>query len=67
MPASAGDDWLGEALLAVARRLSGGTLELGVHPGFEEPSRRDERETVQRFAPRALAEGHRLVPWTAVG
>ena len=67
MPTSAHDTGWEEALLAVARRLSGGSLELGVHPGFEEPSRRDERETVQRFAPRALAEGHRLVPWTAVG
>ena len=54
------------ALLAAARGLSGGSLEIGVHPGFDEPWRSDERLTVQRLAPRARAEGHTLAPWTEV-
>ena len=57
MPTSAHDTGWEEPLLAVARGLSGGSLEIGVHPGFEEPWRSDERETVQRLAPAALRRG----------
>ncbi len=66
MPTSAHDtDWE-DPLLAAARGLSGRSLEIGVHPGFDEPWRNDERLTVQRLAARARAEGHTLAPWTEV-
>jgi hypothetical protein len=64
MPTSADDRGWDAALLAAIRSLSGGSLEVGVHPGFDEDWRDDERRTVQAFAARAASEGHLLVPWT---
>ncbi|MGH3103684.1 MAG: carbohydrate deacetylase [Gaiellaceae bacterium] len=66
MPTSARDTGWEERLLAAARTLPGSSLEVGVHPGFEEEWRSDERLSVQRLARRALDEGHRLGPWTEV-
>ena len=57
MPTSAYDTGWEDPLLAAARGLSGGSLEIGVHPGFDEPWRSDERETVQRLAGRARGRG----------
>jgi predicted glycoside hydrolase/deacetylase ChbG (UPF0249 family) len=66
MPTSAHDTAWEDGLLAVARGLGSSSLEVGVHPGFDEPWRNDERLSVQRLAARARAEGHRLAPWTEV-
>jgi chitin disaccharide deacetylase len=66
MPTSADDRGWDERLLAVVRGLAGGSLEVGVHPGYDEDWRDDERRTVQAFAERARAEGHLLVPWAQV-
>jgi predicted glycoside hydrolase/deacetylase ChbG (UPF0249 family) len=66
MPTSAHDTGWEDPLLARARTLPGGSLELGVHPGYDEGWRSEERLSVQRFAPAAVAAGHRLVPWTEV-
>ena len=64
MPTSAHDTGWEEPLLAAAQRLPGASLEIGVHPGYDEGWRSEERLSVQRFAPAALAAGHRLAPWT---
>ncbi|MGH3072199.1 MAG: carbohydrate deacetylase [Gaiellaceae bacterium] len=66
MPTSAADTEWADALLAAVRRLPGESLEVGVHPGFDEEWRRDEGRTVQAFAERARGEGHTLAPWTEV-
>ena len=66
MPTSAADTGWDDPLLAAARALPGRTLEVGVHPGYEEDWRVDERKTVQRFAAAARAQGHTLVPWTEI-
>lgn len=61
MPTSAGDvDWE-QALAEIARGL-GGTLEIGVHPGYGD-WRDDERRSVLSFAQLARAHGHELVSW----
>ena len=66
MPTSAADtDWE-HRLLEAVRALPGRTLEVGVHPGFDEDWRRDEGRSVQAFAELARAEGHTLAPWTEV-
>jgi chitin disaccharide deacetylase len=64
MPTSADDRGWATELLALVRRLPGASLEVGVHPGFDEDWRDDERRTALAFAERARAEGHRLVPWS---
>lgn len=66
MPTSADDRGWAEALLAAMRRLPGGSLEVGVHPGFEEGWRDDERRSVLEFARNAREAGHELVPWERV-
>jgi predicted glycoside hydrolase/deacetylase ChbG (UPF0249 family) len=65
MPTGLADVGWDEKLLDVLRGLHG-SLEVGVHPGFEEDWRSDERRSALRFAERARAEGHELVPWTAI-
>jgi hypothetical protein len=66
MPTSAADTAWEAALLAAVRSLPGRTLEVGVHPGYDEDWRTDERTTVLRFAAAAREAGHTLVPWTEV-
>lgn len=67
MPTSAGDgDWT-EALLARVGALPGATLEVGVHPGTEEPWRDRERAAILRFAAAARARGHSLIGWRELG
>jgi chitin disaccharide deacetylase len=66
MPADLADAGWEEQLLDALRGFAG-SLEVGVHPGFEEDWRSAERRSAVRFAERARAEGHELVPWTAIG
>jgi predicted glycoside hydrolase/deacetylase ChbG (UPF0249 family) len=63
MPASAWDDQWQNRLLELLPRLRGEYLEVGVHPGYAEGWRDQERRTVQDFARRAIAAGHRLAGW----
>ncbi len=66
MPTSATDgDWA-RPLLALARELPGATLEVGVHPGFDD-WRAGERESVLELATLARDEGHTLISWKDVG
>jgi chitin disaccharide deacetylase len=66
MPTSAADgDWA-RPLLALATELPGPTLEVGVHPGFDD-WRHQERESVLELATLARDEGHTLVSWKDVG
>jgi predicted glycoside hydrolase/deacetylase ChbG (UPF0249 family) len=64
MPTSTSDaDWHGP-LLELSASL-GGSLEVGVHPGFEEPWRNEERLSLLEFARRARKRGDRLAGWDA--
>jgi hypothetical protein len=64
MPRWGGDpDWT--PILASLPR--DGTLEVGSHPGREEGWRDAERRALEAFAQAAAAQGHELVPWTAIG
>lgn len=60
MPTSAGDHGWWDPLLA--RRMEG-TLEVGVHPGYTEPWREEERTSIRRFAEAARTSGHTLIGW----
>lgn len=60
MPASAGDERWGEALLAVVRS---GTLEVGVHPGRAIAWQDAERRDVLAFAALARSRGIDIVGW----
>jgi chitin disaccharide deacetylase len=63
MPTSAGDtDWHDRLLRAVAQ-LRGTSLEVGVHPGYEEPWRDEERQSLRRFVELARQSGHGLISW----
>jgi hypothetical protein len=63
MPASAGDrEWV-DALLGRIGGRPDATLEIGVHPGHDEPWRDAERRAVQEFALRIRAAGHELIGW----
>jgi len=42
------------------------TLEIGVHPGYVDFWRSDERAGIQRFATEARALGHQLIGWKDV-
>jgi chitin disaccharide deacetylase len=66
MPTSADDRGWADALLGVARGLPGRSLEIGVHPGYDEDWRDDERRTALVFAAAAREQGHELVPWSEV-
>lgn len=61
MPTSAGDTGWERPLAEIARRLDG-TLEVGVHPGYD-GSRDSERRSVLAFAELARADDHELVSW----
>jgi predicted glycoside hydrolase/deacetylase ChbG (UPF0249 family) len=63
MPTSTADtDWIG--VLSALPRAE--TLEVGVHPGYAEPWRVGERDSLGAFAAAAIAQGHELVPWTSI-
>jgi len=61
MPTSTSDEGWEQPLLAIARRLDGATLEVGVHPG-----RPEERSALVRFAALARDEGHDFIAWKDV-
>jgi len=66
MPTSAGDhNW--DALAPVVGRLSGDSIEVGVHPGNRDEWRRLEREALAPFVAAVRGAGHSLVPWTDIG
>lgn len=67
MPSSTWDTNWGEPLLKVMRGLSGSTIEVGVHPGFSESWRSDERTSLHAFADAARREGHAIIGWNALG
>jgi predicted glycoside hydrolase/deacetylase ChbG (UPF0249 family) len=66
MPASRRETNWEQPLLERIQSLPGSVLEVGVHPGVDERWRRDERESVRRFAIAARERGHELIPWSAV-
>jgi predicted glycoside hydrolase/deacetylase ChbG (UPF0249 family) len=66
MPSSGGDTAWGEALLELAGGLGGGSLEVGVHPGYDDAWRDDERRSVLAFSASAGTHGHRLVGWQEI-
>lgn len=61
MPTSTADAGWERPLLAIAQRLDGTTLEVGVHPG-----RSEERSALARFAPLARSAGHDFIAWRDV-
>jgi predicted glycoside hydrolase/deacetylase ChbG (UPF0249 family) len=63
MPTSAHDsDWH-----QLASRLPAGqSLEVGLHPGYEEAWRNEERESLMPFVSEARGAGHELVSWNAI-
>jgi predicted glycoside hydrolase/deacetylase ChbG (UPF0249 family) len=64
MPTSTSDtSWEGK-LLEISGSLNG-SLEVGVHPGFEEPWRNEERLSVLAFARLARERGDELAGWSA--
>jgi predicted glycoside hydrolase/deacetylase ChbG (UPF0249 family) len=66
MPTSAADTAWEAPLLAALARLDGGSLEVGVHPGSDEPWRSAERDSAIAFAELARGRRHELVPWSAI-
>jgi predicted glycoside hydrolase/deacetylase ChbG (UPF0249 family) len=60
MPASAGDSGWTSLLHSLP---TGRTLEIGVHPGHNEPWRAAEGAGASEFASAALAAGHELIGW----
>lgn len=66
MPTSAGDTRWHAPLLEKVERLRGASLEVGVHPGFEEPWRNEERLSLQGFVELAAQRNHRLLTWRQV-
>ena len=66
MPTSRGDTGWERPLLAIAERLRGTTMEVGVHPGYDS-WHEGERASLAAFADLALAGGHAFVTWKDVG
>jgi YdjC-like protein len=64
MPTSTSDTSWDGRLLERSASLSG-SLEVGVHPGFEEPWRNAERLSLLAFARRSRERGDRLAGWSA--
>jgi len=62
MPTSAADEGWPDRLLEVSANL-GGSLEVGVHPGYEDEWRNGERLSVLEFAHRARERGDELSGW----
>ena len=50
----------------VLERVRDGVLEVGVHPGYAEDWRNQERLRLGRFTEAAARAGHTLIPWTAL-
>jgi predicted glycoside hydrolase/deacetylase ChbG (UPF0249 family) len=48
---------------ALLTRCAGPTMEIGMHPGYQESWRNLDRTTAQEFAMRARAAGHELIGW----
>lgn len=67
MPTSAGDAQWHARLLRAVGELRGTSLEVGVHPGFEEPWRAEERTSLQGFVDLARDRGHRFLSWAELG
>jgi chitin disaccharide deacetylase len=65
MPTSAGDRGWEDPLAGIVRDLDGETIEIGVHPGYDD-WRAEERTSVLAFADRARADGHELVSWREI-
>ena len=65
MPASTGDLAWADGLLQRVGELSGATLEVGVHPGYD-GWRDDARRSASRLRERAGELGHELVTWREV-
>lgn len=63
MPSSAWDESWARSLMGLLPRLKGATLEVGVHPGYEEPWRVLERTGLIEFADLARAAGHTVAGW----
>jgi predicted glycoside hydrolase/deacetylase ChbG (UPF0249 family) len=64
MPASAGDvSW---TVLLRRPDLQESTVEIGVHPGEDEPWRSAEARGSAEFAREAMSLGHRLVTWREI-
>ena len=57
--------WPREVLVRI-ERLPGSTFEVGVHPGFEESWRRDEKLGAELLSREARAAGHELVTWRQI-
>jgi len=66
MPTGVGEEQWPTSLLRSLRALNGDSLEIGVHPGFEEAWRNNERLCVEDFARRVREEGHELIAWKAL-
>jgi chitin disaccharide deacetylase len=64
MPTSAGDDGWHRVVGVLP---PGRSLEVGLHPGFEEPWRAAERSSLAPFVETARDAGYRLVSWSAIG
>jgi hypothetical protein len=47
----------------LARRTGAMTMEVGVHPGYDEPWRDAERRAIKTFTDAARAAGHDLIGW----
>jgi chitin disaccharide deacetylase len=62
MPTTTSDAGWERSLLRIAERLTGSTMEVGVHPGYD-TWRDDERSSVVSFAMLARDGGHELVAW----
>lgn len=63
MPTSISD---AESLMEVLCEPSAGTLEIGVHPGFEEPWRDSERRALQALRAKLVDLGHAAIGWEEV-
>lgn len=59
MPSEADAGWTRELL----GKVRGDSLEVGVHPGYAEPWRDQQRKDVQAFAAEARRRGHVLCGW----
>ena len=55
---------MGAARVQVAE--AGATLEVGLHPGYEEEWRDRERRSLAPFVEEVRRQGHELVSWNAI-
>jgi predicted glycoside hydrolase/deacetylase ChbG (UPF0249 family) len=66
MPTTARDrNW--ERVTCSLGALGGKTVEIGLHPGAEEPWRRRELGSLEPFVSAATDAGHELINWRAIG